>query len=347
MLSPWWRTWNHFLPTDSVALYSQIAPLFQIIKDLPSLMFLEEELEKYYSKLDGRSIVQNTSSAMDFPLICKYLLLAGWIGARNPTIDAEIRDRRRRRKGGVNEASRLEKQKDMPPSAWRIDKLLSILDHLLAGNEEEEIRADEDAIPKLSTTSKEDEELRLFQAQFAEQPQVDPSHAFKEALKTSPEAILPSKSLHTAENGVNISNPTEVDYTFDSDGISLGGSEDDLPSDSGSDVAWGAIELNEAVAITGEDLDDEFEQEYEFVPDPVHFDSPSLFPLLWEAKRGHAGQLEILSQIAVLEQIGLFIRSAASTSKTTRGRSEYKCGYDWEFVHQIANSINFPLWGFL
>lgn len=319
-------------------------------------MFLEEELEKRDSKTDGRNVAHNASSAMDFPLICKYLLLAGWISSRNPTIDDEFKSRQRRRKAAVNEASRLEKQKDAPPSSWRIDKLLSVLDHLLAGNEEEEIRADFEPTRKHT----EDDELKAFQAQFAvSQAPPAPSSAQSEpTINAIPPSQLSDPHLETNYG------ESHIHFSI-ADDISLGGDSDDMDA-SDDNISWGddegttynmeagAITLNDHYAFTLDDLNRNFEAsqdaaalDFEFIPDSVHFDSAALFPLLWEAKQGHAGQLEILSQISVLEQIGLFIRSAASTSKTNRGRSEFKCGYDGEFINLIANSINFPLWGFV
>lgn len=323
-------------------------------------MFLEEELEKHDSKADGRNVAHNVSSAMDFPLICKYLLLAGWIASRNPTIDAEFRDRRRRRKAGINEASRLEKQKDAPPSSWRIDKLLSILDHLLAGNEEEELRVD--AEPAKKHTG--DDELTAFQARFtaseatpAPKATLAPTSTHLHPITAHPNPIAPSQHENFPLSGKD--GPESQSLYSIADDISLGG-------DSDGSISWGdaegmtvnleggAITHNDHFRFTLEDLERDFETsqdlaalEFEFIPDSVHFDSAALFPLLWEAKQGHAGQLEILSQISVLEQIGLFIRSAAATSKTSRGRSDFKCGYDGEFINLIANSINFPLWGFV
>lgn len=353
-------------------------------------MFLGEEIEAYESKKTGRSSSSNTTAAMDFPLICKYLLLSGWIAARNPNIDAEIKDRRRRRKGGKSEASRLEEEAFAPPSSWRIDKLLSILDHILAGNEEEDVKVAVDT----STTPKEsaeDAELKMFQSQFNLSSTL-PNQTITSDSSSTTQAALTSADVATSNASNSITKSTaetrpisaldalkmdvdektramlEADFAsgalgnmedFDG-GIELG-DEDGIELSGDSELNFEGIEVHSEYEFGLEELEGDFlpsepsvsQQEpepiteFEFIPDSVHFDSVTLFPLLWEAKQGHAGQLEIISQIAVLEQIGLFIRLAAGTSKTNRGRSEYKCGYDWEFVREIATSINFPLWGFI
>lgn len=269
-------------------------------------MFLEEELDKLET---GTSL----HTSMDFPLICKYLLISAWIASRNPNIDAEIKDRRRRRKSAKSEASRLEEEAFAPPSSWRLDKLLSILEHVLTGNEEEE---DGRADRALMGASEEKKIAALFSS---------------------------------SSNATSSSEPSkmQVDATTDTKST-------DMPTE--PDV-WTAVEENTKLEFSLNELDEvvlEWDNEkgsdpsyFDFVPDSTHFESAELFPLLWEANKGNAGQLEILAQIAIMEQIGLFIRVAASTSKTVRARSEYKCGYDARFVASIANSINFPLWGFV
>lgn len=245
-------------------------------------MLLKEELERR----DASVAASLSTPTLDFPLICKYLLISGWLAATNPEIDKETVDRRRRRKSKQSDAARLEQESFAPPRHWRLDKLLSILDHLLSGNEEEEeAKKDENQDAVLS------QDIGNKRKKTADEP---PRKKFgkKADLNHS-----------TSENAMDV----DMDREF------------------------GPEDLNDSTIADASK--------------PIN--TASMLPLLWQEKRGNAGQAEILTQIGVLEQVGLFIRQSAATSKTTRTRSEYKCGYDLIFVNSLANSINFPLWGFL
>lgn len=299
-------------PPVATALYATISPYFAIAMNCPSIMLLGEALDKQ----DGEhtSSNQHALSSAEFPLICKYLVLSAWIAARNPTIDIEIKNRKRRRKTNISLAARLEEDMFDPPSAWRLDKLLSILDHLLAGNEEAEDMDDVE-------TAEDAEILKRLQAQVLE----------AQSELRAEEAIVEEESSSQLWANVEFNDSATT------------GLASDLPSSRASQTSQQSSQQFDGISVglTSED---------ELPPESVlakAFESASLFPLLWESHAGHTHQLEILTQIGVLEQIGLFIRSGALTSNTSRSRAEYRCGFDASFANLVADSINFPLWGFM
>jgi hypothetical protein len=307
----------------SSALYAHISPMFTIVVNSPSLMMLNEELDKF--EATSVRLGERHAYALDFPLICKYLLISAWIASRNPNIDAEIKDRRRRRKSSQSEAARLEEDAFSPPSLWRIPKLLSILDHVLAGNEEE----DETNATSAPDSEKSQEALQSIRSQIS----VAQSSLLENLThETSMKVDVTQLSGQDADSQISVWDKVSFDQgaMLDLNQLSCL-----APSSQTSDVDLPASQSTNNT------------QQRQHQHDAKHFDSSGLFPLLWEAGKGHASQMEILSQIGVLEQIGLFVRNAATTSKTTRTRSEYRCGYDSTFAYQIADSINFPLWGFL
>lgn len=268
-------------------------------------MMLEEELEKQSSTKSPQT------SLVDLPLVCKYLILSAWIASRNPTIDAEFKSRRRRRKTSVSLAARQEQNTFTKPQPWRLDKLLSVLDHLLTGNEEsddvEEVQ-DEELLQRLRKQILGTQDVLKME----ESPQEIPSQHMD---------VTPS------QNDSETASQIWAHVEFHEDGVSLN------PTPVSSQVTT-------APPLPQMDAERNVDQN-------KAFDSSTFFPLLWEAQAGHTHQLEILTQIGVLEQIGLFIRVSAATSNTTRQRSEYRCGFDSTFAELIADSINFPLWGYM
>jgi hypothetical protein len=277
--------------------------MFTVVVGCPSLMGLREELDAFSNSNAKRTIdVGHDVSWTDFPLICKYLLLAGWLASYNPTIDTQVSNRQRRRKTSKSEAARLEEEALMAPSNWKLDKLLSILDHLLTGNEEDE-------------EANCEEETELSKAV--------PSNPASQ-LATGMEVEILETSV--VGNGIRATASDGADNHQLSSSRSSHEPNDGFSESSDSDLSFDADE-----------------------PGPFKpFQSSQLLTLLWEPNKGHVTQTEILVAIGVLEQVGLFTRvSSGITSKTSRSRAEYKCVYDARFINQIADSINFPLWGYM
>lgn len=431
------------------------------------------------SKFDAHSIRDVHHHHWDLPLICKYLILAAWIAAKNSNADVEIKDRRRRRKGvGRSEASRLEEEAFAPAKSWRLDKLISILDHILSGNEEEEdgegtgggAQLNQNEHPELeevrkmvqlhvNSDSKEesltqkrkknscssqrregggeevekevkrrrrrrrrrspstghkrskagmakqneraplgvitevDEEEEKQQQQEDDQEEecddcdvddgddddderqelersslawdlvefnpdarVDMDFPSLEADPATPSCSLMSESTvsHVSFVSSEASLPQTPVYNHSEDVSSQCSSSRSQSASSStttssfSAVSWSTqATLNANHQPKSRTNGDPSTRRSHISSDTPSFSSSSLLPLFWDTNKGHGSQLEILTQIGVLEQTGLFIRQSSSTSKVNRSRSEYKCGFDSTFANQIANSINFPLWGFL
>lgn len=364
------------LDLASAALYSHISPLFQIAVNTPSLSLLEEEVVKYESK------VSHDTNPWDLPLICKYLILAAWIASKNPNVDAEVKDRRRRRKGGgKSEASRLEEAAFAPAKSWRLDKLLSILDHILAGNEEEEETA------PLDPSTEDKDIVEVMKLVSASMPQTPGSSGstnsqmlpMQQSVSNKGENISSKRMdvIHEADESrlsgsVSVEDPVEdppaadqwnfVQFNMDAS-MNIDLSAAQMQASQGSEQSTFSLDSDISHITFQDDSQDSgmsqrrtatqrsgrqaHAPDLQYEPTGTPFHSSSLFPLLWEANKGNGSQVEILAQVGVLEQTGFFVRLSAATSHVTRSRSEYRCGYDSAFVNKIADSMNFPLWGFL
>lgn len=115
-------------------LSSRFMAYFKVVVRAPSLPEARQELETMRDEMKPKK----SSVHIQFPIVTKYLLLAAWIASWNPNVDKEtLLSRKRRSKVSVTtDAAREEDSMFKQPKVWRIDKLLSILDMLLAGNED-------------------------------------------------------------------------------------------------------------------------------------------------------------------------------------------------------------------